>query len=65
MAAQDAVRAYLSRDALLNAKSYAEHQRILDLVEKRRIGEAAAVLRTHAEGTRDSYLRSLAPEKRA
>jgi DNA-binding GntR family transcriptional regulator len=53
------LRAYLSRDALLNERSFGEHRRIVDLLRARRLEDLGAVLRDHANGTRDAYLLSL------
>jgi DNA-binding GntR family transcriptional regulator len=53
------LRAYLSRDALLNERSFGEHRRIVDLLRARRLDDLGAVLRDHANGTRDAYLLSL------
>lgn len=53
------LRAYLSRDALLNERSFGEHSRIVELLRERRLDELGAVLREHAAGTRDAYLLSL------
>jgi DNA-binding GntR family transcriptional regulator len=54
------LRAYLSRNALLNEQSFGDHRKIVDLLAKRRFAELSAVVRHHADGTRHAYLSSLA-----
>jgi DNA-binding GntR family transcriptional regulator len=50
------LRAYLSRDALLNERSFGEHAAIVRLLGARRLDDLAEVLGSHADGTRDAYL---------
>lgn len=55
------LRAYLSRDDLLNERSFSEHRRIVDLLAERQPEQVAAVLSAHAGGTRDAYIATLLP----